>query len=66
MAFADYLGKGFVAKTTESNNFAESIDALMIESNGWDWIEANEDKFVLKRAATHKGFVVKKDEDIPF
>lgn len=50
-----------MTKDTDSNDY--EYDALAVEEAGWDWIEANEDKFVLRKGQ-HESSIT--DDDIPF
>jgi hypothetical protein len=59
-------------------NLEESFDyngnrdgqAIILTSDGWNWIEKNEDKFIIQRSLklqnSLKQMVVHVDDDIPF
>lgn len=53
--------KGFVEPTTYNDEHGYSVDALKVTNKGWNWIEVNEEKFVLKRTNPDVA-----DSDIPF
>ena len=53
--------KGFVELSTAMNTFGEEYQEIVVASSGWDWIERNEDKFMLRRPEAES-----KDEEIPF
>jgi len=57
------LAKKFIRMTMDADHNGEPYDAVAVEDAGWDWIESNEDKFVLRKE--QPGAVVTED-DIPF
>ena len=57
------LAKKLIKTTTEMDSGGDVYDALAVEEAGWDWIEANEDKFVLRKGQQES---VISDDDIPF
>ena len=58
--------KSFVSPTFDEDQNGYQFDALELTPSAWDWIEANEEKFVLKREPTRSPYARTKDEDIPF
>lgn len=57
------LAKKLIRTTTDSDHNGDVYDALALEAAGWDWIEANEDKFVLRKKQRDHTLT---DDDIPF
>jgi hypothetical protein len=57
------LSKRFLRMMKAEDHNGEEYDALSLENAGWDWIEANEDKFVLRKAKWAPAIT---DADIPF
>jgi hypothetical protein len=57
------LSKKLLRMTKVEDHNGEAYDALALEDAGWDWIEANEDKFVLRKAQWAPAIT---DADIPF
>jgi hypothetical protein len=57
------LSKTFVElrETTDWNG--QPYQEIVITTNGWDWIERNEDKFMLRRPSPE---TAPKDDDVPF
>ena len=61
--------KSLVEATTYTNQNEYEIDALKITNAGWDWINANEERFVLRwpsKAELEALAVEITDDDIPF
>ena len=62
-------GKSFVETTEDADYNGNAFDALKLTDAGWDWIESNESRFIIKRASgTKQGSKVIEiiDDDIPF
>ena len=57
------LAKRLIRKTTDTDHNGEDYDALTLEAAGWDWIEANEDKFALRKERRIDSVTV---DEIPF
>ena len=60
--------KQFIEKGQVEDHNGEPYDVLSLTNAGWDWIEANEDKFVLRKpqpSVRHVAAFVT-DDDIPF
>lgn len=60
------LTKKFISPTVDTDYNEQSYDALMMEDAGWEWIDANEDKFVLRKVAPSRTNDAIDDDDIPF
>ncbi|MDR5728447.1 MAG: hypothetical protein RB191_13550 [Terriglobia bacterium] len=61
--------KNFVQTTEGRDDYGNSFDVLKVTDAGWDWIEANEANFVLRRsaeAARNDDPNAITDDDIPF
>ena len=55
--------KGFVTTVQDEDSNGNFFDALQLTAPAWDWIEANESQFVLKREPASSSI---SDDDIPF
>lgn len=58
--------KSFVSPTVDEDQNGYQFDALELTPSAWDWIEANEEKFVLKREPARSSYAPVSDDDIPF
>ena len=56
------LSKAFVSIEKDSDYDGNQYDVVKLKPSGWDWIEANEEKFILKKSDVY-GIT---DDDIPF
>ena len=62
-------GKSLVEATTYTSQDEYEVDALKVTNAGWDWIEANEERFVLRRLSKAERAALDaeiSDDDIPF
>jgi nucleoside 2-deoxyribosyltransferase len=70
VGFKKLIEKNMVAVTEETEydgHFEEVYKAVSITGNGWQWIEANEDKFLLKQIQREPKSLPDVDEgDVPF
>lgn len=57
------LAKNFITLTADTDHNGEEYEALAVEEAGWDWIEANEDKFVLRKGEQE---FWNTEDDLPF
>ena len=62
LALRRLIKKDFAATEEREEDFERVWHALSLTSKGWDWIDANESKFVLRKRPTDRF----EDEDIPF
>ena len=58
--------KSFVAPTVDEDQNGYQFDALELTASAWDWIEVNEEKFVLKRETARSSYAPITDDEIPF
>jgi hypothetical protein len=69
LALRRLLSKHFVVNTEYADQNDYEIEALRITDTGWDWIDANESRFVLRRISETERFAQSaeiSDADIPF
>lgn len=57
------LSKEFIEKTNDMDHNGEVFDCLALKGSGWNWVEANEEKFVLQKEKQAHTIT---DDDIPF
>jgi hypothetical protein len=62
--------KHMVEATEDTDDHGYTFDALRVINAGWDWIEANESRFVLRQGAKNEDNFAQSaeisDDDIPF
>ena len=60
------IAKAYIKITTEQEYNSDPYQALTITEPGWDWIEANESKFVVRKPDNRQSTFADLGDDIPF
>jgi nucleoside 2-deoxyribosyltransferase len=58
------IAKSFVGASLDNDHNGDQYDTLKVTSAGWDWIDANETRFVLRRIVPDREAPT--NDDIPF